>query len=47
MPRQAIEDTDYCQQNIRKFAEAQLKTMLPLEVDIRPGVVFGSSAHSG
>lgn len=41
VPRQAIEDTDYCQQNVRTFAEAQLKTMLPLEIDIRPGVVLG------
>lgn len=41
VPRQAIEDTDYCQQNVRTFAEAQLKTMLPLEINIRPGVVLG------
>ena len=37
----AIQDTDYCQANVRAFAEAQLKTMLPLEVQIRPGVVLG------
>jgi len=41
VPRQAIKDTDYCQQNVRIFAEAQLKTMLPLEINIRPGVVLG------
>src|SRR5690242_16675514 len=41
VPRQAIEDTDYCQQNVRTFAEAQLATMLPLEVNIRPGVTLG------
>lgn len=41
MPQQAIEDTDYCQQNVRTFAEAQLKTMLPLEINIRPGVTLG------
>ena len=41
VPRQSIEDTDYCQQNVRTFAEAQLKTLLPLEINIRPGVVLG------
>src|SRR4030095_6592389 len=35
---QAIRDTDYCQGNVRKFAQAQLGTLLPLEVEIRPGV---------
>src|SRR5258707_7563536 len=38
---QAIRDTDYCQENVRAFAQAQLKTMLPLEVEIRPGVILG------
>src|SRR2546430_1470364 len=37
----AIEDTDYCQLNVRVFAEAQLKTLLPLEINIRPGVTLG------
>ena len=37
----AIRDTDYCQGNVRSFAEAQLKTLLPLEVEIRPGVILG------
>lgn len=41
VPQMAIEDTDYCQQNVRVFAEAQLKTLLPLEVNIRPGVTLG------
>ena len=41
VPQQAIEDTDYCQHNVRTFAEAQLKTMLPLEINIRPGVTLG------
>jgi len=41
LPAQVIEDTDFCQANVRKFAEAQLQTMLPLEVEIRPGVVLG------
>jgi sulfopropanediol 3-dehydrogenase len=38
---QVIRDTDYCQSNVRAFAEAQLQTLLPLEVEIRPGVVLG------
>jgi sulfopropanediol 3-dehydrogenase len=38
---QAIRDTDYCQGNVRRFAEAQFKTMLPLEVELRPGVILG------
>jgi sulfopropanediol 3-dehydrogenase len=41
LPEQAIRDTDYCQGNVRRFAEAQLQTMLPLEVETRPGVVLG------
>lgn len=41
VPEQAIRDTDYCQSNVRRFAEEQLKTMLPLEVEIRPGVILG------
>lgn len=41
LPRQLIDDTDYCQGNVRRFAQAQLKTMLPLEVEIRPGVLLG------
>jgi sulfopropanediol 3-dehydrogenase len=38
---QAIEDTAYCQGNVRAFATAQLSTMLALEVQIRPGVILG------
>lgn len=41
LPRQVVEDTDYCQGNVRAFAKAQLATMLPLEVEIRPGVTLG------
>jgi len=41
LPEQAIEDTDYCQANVREFAKAQLATLLPLETEIRPGVVLG------
>ncbi len=38
---QALEDTAYCQANVRAFAAAQMATLLPLEVEIRPGVVLG------
>ncbi|HYZ87649.1 MAG TPA: histidinol dehydrogenase, partial [Bryobacteraceae bacterium] len=38
---QAIEDTDYCQDNVRRFAEAQLATLLPLEMEIRKGIILG------
>src|ERR1051325_7106609 len=38
---QALRDTEYCQGNVRAFAQAQLKTLLPLEVEIRPGVILG------
>jgi sulfopropanediol 3-dehydrogenase len=41
VPEQGIRDTDFCQGNVRKFAEAQFKTMLPLEVELRPGVILG------
>ena len=38
---QLIQDTEYCQANVRAFAEAQFRTMQPLEVEIRPGVILG------
>lgn len=41
LPDQVIEDTDYCQENVRKFAREQLKTLLPLKVEIRPGIILG------
>lgn len=41
VPEQAIRDTEYCQENVRRFAQAQLRTLLPLEVEIRPGVILG------
>lgn len=41
LPQQVIKDTDYCQSNVREFAQAQLRTMQPLEVEIRPGVILG------
>ena len=41
LDQQVISDTDFCQDNVRKFAQAQLITMQPLEIEIRPGVVLG------
>src|SRR5688572_17106853 len=41
LPEQVVRDTDYCQGNVRRFAQEQLKTLLPLEVEIRPGVMLG------
>ena len=38
---QIIEDTDFCQANVRSFAEAQLKTLLPLEIETQKGVILG------
>ena len=38
---QTIEDTAYCMDNVRRFAEAQMATMTPLEIEIRPGVILG------
>jgi sulfopropanediol 3-dehydrogenase len=38
---QVIADTRFCQGNVRAFAEAQLTTLLPLETEMRPGVVLG------
>jgi sulfopropanediol 3-dehydrogenase len=38
---QVIKDTDFCYNNIRQFADAQLKTLLPLEVEVCPGVILG------
>lgn len=36
-----IRDTLYCQDNVRRFAQAQLATMSALETEIRPGVRLG------
>ena len=38
---QLIEDTAFCQKNVRAFAEAQRQTMQPLETEIQPGVILG------
>jgi sulfopropanediol 3-dehydrogenase len=36
-----VRDTEFCQGNVRRFAEAQLATLLPLEIESRPGVWLG------
>ena len=41
LPQQVVEDTDFCQANVRRFAAAQLATMAPLEVTVNPGVTLG------
>jgi len=41
LPEQLLRDTDLCQDNVRRFAQAQLATMQTLEIEIRPGVVLG------
>ncbi len=41
LPAQIKSDTEFCQGNVRRFAQAQLQTLHPLEVEIRPGVILG------
>ena len=41
LDRQTREDTEFAIGNVRAFAEAQLKTILPLEVETRPGLHLG------
>jgi sulfopropanediol 3-dehydrogenase len=41
LPEQLVRDTDYCQGNVQRFAQAQLQTMKPMQVEIRPGVILG------
>jgi sulfopropanediol 3-dehydrogenase len=38
---QLIKDTNFCQDNVRRFAKAQLSTIQALEIEIRPGVILG------
>lgn len=38
---QVVRDTEFCQANVRRFAQAQFDTLLPLEVESRPGVILG------
>jgi sulfopropanediol 3-dehydrogenase len=41
LDQQVIDDTDFCQSNVRSFAQAQLKTLLPLEMEPMKGVILG------
>ncbi len=41
LDKQILQDTDFCQDNVRKFAVAQLQTLRPLEVETLPSVVLG------
>ncbi len=41
LDHQTREDTEFAIGNVRSFAEAQLKTILPLEVELRPGLHLG------
>ncbi len=41
LPRQVLEDTAFCQDNVRRFALAQRATMTDLEVELSPGVILG------
>jgi sulfopropanediol 3-dehydrogenase len=38
---QVVADTAFCQENVRRFAQAQRATLLPLEVETAPGVTLG------
>jgi sulfopropanediol 3-dehydrogenase len=41
LDRQVLDDTDFCQDNVRRFAEAQMDALKPLEIEIRPGIILG------
>jgi sulfopropanediol 3-dehydrogenase len=41
IPAQVLEDTRFCQDNVRRFAEAQRGTITDLEVEPSPGVRLG------
>lgn len=38
---QLAADTAFCQANVRRFAEAQLATLLPLEIETQSGIILG------
>ncbi len=38
---QIIADTEFCQKNVRQFAQAQFQTLQNLEVETLPGVILG------
>jgi sulfopropanediol 3-dehydrogenase len=39
--QQLVADTEFCQNNVRAFAQAQLGTLQRLEVEISPGITLG------
>jgi sulfopropanediol 3-dehydrogenase len=41
LPTSVREDINFCQAQVRRFAQKQLETMKPLEVETLPGVVLG------
>lgn len=41
LDEQTIADTAHCQDNVRRFAREQLKTMHDLHVEIKPGIILG------
>lgn len=43
---QTREDTEFAIANVRAFAEAQLKTILPLEIETLPGLHLRPPCHS-
>ena len=47
VPTQVLEDIAFCQEQVRRFAQAQRATMVDLEIETLPGVRLGHQAHSG
>jgi sulfopropanediol 3-dehydrogenase len=41
LDKKVIEDTDFCQDNVREFARRQLASLRPLQVETRPGIILG------
>jgi sulfopropanediol 3-dehydrogenase len=41
VPKQTIEDIKFAQNNVRRFAEEQRKSMIDIEVETLPGVILG------
>ena len=41
LDQQIIKDTDFCQNNVRRFAQAQFETLQPIEIETQPGVFLG------
>lgn len=41
LPQTVIEDTKFCQDQVRKFAEAQLASLQEVEIETQPGITLG------